>query len=160
MNPFSLKQSAMTFLFGEQTTNGTTASTSISPPLPQKILPSSPPVTTDKPSPPHTPIKTVDPKTLETPSPSPKRKPPDSAKKLVQFIEDVSSDENDDDYRPNKKRKQFTEPSSPRHTSKGLLNSPKKINRDQLLNRKAELDMERRKLPIWSGIFPSIRHLI
>jgi hypothetical protein len=76
-----------------------------------------------------------------------------SVKKVVQFKEDGSSD--DSDYSPRAKRKRLPPMSSPRHSQspKGLPASPKKVStREKLLNRRRELEEERKKLPIWSGI--------
>jgi hypothetical protein len=74
-----------------------------------------------------------------------------SPKHVVQLKDDSSDDDDDDDYSPRVKRKGMLKFSSPR--SPKTHGSPKKVStRDKLLNRKRDLEEERRKLPIWTGI--------
>jgi HrpA-like RNA helicase len=86
-------------------------------------------------------------------TPTPKASPIlSSPKKTVQVNGDDSSDD-DVDYSPPVRRKGFTKFSSPRHAPKALVTSPKKVgNRVKRLNRKEELEEERMKLPIWTGM--------
>lgn len=79
-----------------------------------------------------------------------------SLKKTVEFHASDSS-EDDQEYSPPKKRKLLGNISSPRHSQspvgKAILASPKKVaNREKLLQRRQELQDEREKLPIWSGM--------
>ena len=71
-----------------------------------------------------------------------------SSKKVVQFDDDISDD--DPDYSPSKRKgSKF----SPRHSQSPKGISPKKVNKkDQLESRKRDLEEERRRLPIWTGI--------
>ena len=75
---------------------------------------------------------------------------PSSSKKVVQFDDDISDD--DPDYSPSKRKgSKF----SPRHSQSPKGISPKKVNKkDQLESRKRDLEEERRRLPIWTGIPP------
>ena len=85
---------------------------------------------------------------------------PLSSKRVVQFNElDISDD--DLDYSPPSKRKGIL--SSPRHTlsPNGTLASPKKVsNREKLSVRKRDLEEERRRLPIWTGILSAFCYLL
>ena len=71
-----------------------------------------------------------------------------SSKKAVQFHGDISDD--DSDYSPSKRKgSKF----SPRHSQSPKGISPKKVSKkDQLESRKRDLEEERRRLPIWTGI--------
>jgi hypothetical protein len=71
-----------------------------------------------------------------------------SSKKVVQFDDDISDE--DPDYSPSKRKgSKF----SPRHSQSPKGISPKKVNKkDQLESRKRDLEEERRRLPIWTGI--------
>ena len=91
-----------------------------------------------------------------TPSTPPHKPPslPSSAKKVVQFNEDDSDDDDDLEYIPSKRKKhgKFHSPRTPQ-SPKFSLTSPKKVSRkDHLEARVKELEYERRKLPIWTGI--------
>jgi hypothetical protein len=85
-------------------------------------------------------------------SPSQKLSSPTSSKKIVQFNEDDITDD-DVDYTPPAKRKALlTSPRLPLSPN-GTFASPKKINnRDKLQIRRRDLEEERRRLPIWTGI--------
>jgi hypothetical protein len=74
---------------------------------------------------------------------------PSLSKKLVQFDDDISDDS---DYSPSKRKgSKF----SPRHSQSPKGISPKKVSKkDQLESRKRDLEEERRRLPIWTGILP------
>lgn len=90
---------------------------------------------------PHTPISALSP-----------------SKKAVQFNRGDSSDESD--HTPTIKRKALSKISlgRPNPSPKSLLVSPKKIgNKDKLLNRKRELEEERRNLPIWTAREPLLK---
>jgi hypothetical protein len=71
-----------------------------------------------------------------------------SSKKAVQFDDGISDD--DSDYSPSKRKGlKF----SPRHSQSPKGISPKKVSKkDQLESRKRDLEEERRRLPIWTGI--------
>lgn len=91
-----------------------------------------------------------------TPSTPPQKPPllPSSVKKVVQF-EDDDSDDDDFEYIPSK-RKKHGKLQSPRtsQSPKSPLTSPKKVSRkDHLEARVKELEYERRKLPIWTGMY-------
>ena len=91
-----------------------------------------------------------------TPSTPPQKPPllPSSVKKVVQF-EDDDSDDDDFEYIPSK-RKKHGKLQSPRtsQSPKSPLTSPKKVSRkDHLEARVKELEHERRKLPIWTGMY-------
>lgn len=74
------------------------------------------------------------------------------SRRTVQLNRDDSSGD-DFDYSPPVRRKGGAKFSSPRHTPKALVTSPKKVgNRVKRLNRKEELEEERMKLPIWTGM--------
>ena len=74
-----------------------------------------------------------------------------SSKRVVQFEDDFSDD--DPDYSPTKRK---ASKFSPRHSQSPKGISPKKVNRkDQLESRKRDLEEERRRLPIWTGILPN-----
>ena len=82
------------------------------------------------------------------------------SKKIVQFRD--SDDSDDGEYTPKRKPKEF-KLLSPRHAklAKAGLSSPKKVeNREKLLNKRRELQEEREKLPIWTGLSPSERELM
>jgi hypothetical protein len=85
-------------------------------------------------------------------SPPQKLSSPTSPKKIVQFNEDDITDD-DVEYTPPAKRKALlTSPRLPLSPN-GTFASPKKINnRDKLQIRKRDLEEERRRLPIWTGI--------
>jgi hypothetical protein len=77
-------------------------------------------------------------------------------KRVVQFKD--SDDSDDGDYSPKTKRKKlFTRTSTGLNLNNPLSPksahiSPKKIStKEKLLDRKRELELERKKLPIWSG---------
>ena len=88
----------------------------------------------------------------------PPRSPPSSTptKKTVQFKD--SEDSDDSDFTPKTKRKTRPKLLSPKHgpspvSPKVAPLSPKKIStKSKLLDRKRELELERKKLPIWTGI--------
>lgn len=87
-----------------------------------------------------------------TPAPSISKSTLLSSKRVVQFH--GSDDSDDSEYVPQSKRKESTLLSPHLGKSiKGNLLSPKKVdNREKLLNRKRELQEEREKLPIWTGM--------
>jgi len=98
-----------------------------------------------------TPKRTND--SLEPPqTPPPKSSPQGSpSKRVIQFSEDSSQD-NDSDYKPHVKRKKRLNLLSPRHSqSPKALTTP--VKREELASRKLELEYERKKLPIWTGMF-------
>lgn len=79
---------------------------------------------------------------------------PSPTKKVIQFHGD-DSDDSDQPVVPAKRKISLGKLSSPRlsQNSKGVLASPRKVPaKEQLLKRKRELEEERRKLPIWSGM--------
>ena len=80
------------------------------------------------------------------------------SKRVVQFNGSDSSDESD--HAPTIKQKALSKISLGRSnpSPKSLLASPKKIsNKDKLLNRKRELEEERRNLPIWTAREPLLK---
>lgn len=88
---------------------------------------------------------------------------PHSSRRVVEFRNGDSSDD-DPDYSPPVKRKDFGKfTPSPRHSQKvKVLSSTKKlVTKEQLKERARELEEERSKLPIWTGIssrYPYNKH--
>jgi hypothetical protein len=74
-----------------------------------------------------------------------------SSKRVIQLNGNDSSGD-DSDYVPPTKRNKIQKLSSPRHSPKAIFTSPKKLDREKLSVRRVELEDERRKLPIWTGI--------
>jgi hypothetical protein len=83
---------------------------------------------------------------------------PSTDRKVVQFHDSESSDS---EYTPKRNRKGLKISSRTDSISKPSIASSKKVSkRDELLNRKRELQEQREKLPIWTGTLLCAMRLI